>query len=130
MRLVIVVNRQAKRTRDPALLDPAVRQQRRDARPAQARGGGFRVSLGTIPDYGANVDGVRLSGVRKDGAAEKAGLRKGDVIVRIGTRDIHNLDDYMASFGELEAGSTVAIVVVRDGKRVELQMVPQSPQPR
>ncbi|MBX7079007.1 MAG: M28 family peptidase [Nannocystaceae bacterium] len=100
------------------------------ARPAQARGGGFRVSLGTIPDYGANVDGVRLSGVRKDGAAEKAGLRKGDVIVRIGTRDIHNLDDYMASFGELEAGSTVAIVVVRDGKRVELQMVPQSPQPR
>ncbi|MFO0637094.1 MAG: M28 family peptidase [Nannocystaceae bacterium] len=100
------------------------------ARPAQARGGGFRVSLGTIPDYGANVDGVRLSGVRKDGAAEKAGLRKGDVIVRIATRDIHNLDDYMASFAELAPGVSVPIVVVRDGKRVELQLVPQSPQPR
>ncbi len=100
------------------------------ARPATPRGGGFRVSLGTIPDYGAQVDGVRLSGVRKGGAAEQAGLRKGDVIVKIAARDIHNLDDYMASFAELAPAVAVPIVVVRDGARVELQLVPQAPQAR
>ena len=100
------------------------------ARPAASRGGGFRVSLGTIPDYGAKVDGVRLSGVRKDGAAEKAGLVKGDVITRIGSRDIHNLDDYMASFAEMKPEVAIPIVVLREGKSVELSLVPQAPTPR
>ncbi len=95
-------------------------------RPAN-RGGGFRVSLGTIPDYGAKVDGVRLSGVRKGGAAEVAGMRKGDVIKKIGTRDVHNLDDYMAAFAEMKPGEKVVVVVERDGKAVELATTPQAP---
>lgn len=91
------------------------------------RGGGFRVSLGTIPDYAAKVDGVRLSGVREGGAAEKAGMRKGDVIQRLGAREVHNLDDYMAAFAEMKPEVAIAVVVERDGKPVELQMTPQAP---
>jgi aminopeptidase YwaD len=97
------------------------------ARPAVARGGGFRVSLGTIPDYGAKVDGVRLSGVRAAGAAEQAGMRKGDVITKLGGRVIHNLDDYMAAFAEMKPGERIAVGVVRDGKPLDLEMVPQAP---
>jgi len=96
------------------------------ARP-QNRGGGFRVSLGTIPDYGAKVDGVRLSGVRKGGAAETAGMQKGDVIKKIGARDIHNLDDYMAAFAEMKPNEKIVVVVERDGKSLELAMTPQPP---
>ncbi|HWB73367.1 MAG TPA: M28 family peptidase [Nannocystaceae bacterium] len=97
------------------------------ARPAMARGGGFKVSLGTIPDYGAKVDGVRLSGVRTGGAAEKAGMRKGDVIVRIGTRAVHNLDDYMAAFAEMKPNETIGVGITRDGKPMDLEMTPQAP---
>jgi hypothetical protein len=95
-------------------------------RPAQ-RGGGFKVSLGTIPDYGAKVDGVRLSGVRKGGAAEVAGMKKGDVIKKIGTREIHNLDDYMAAFAEMKPNEKVVVVVERDGKTLDLATTPQGP---
>src|SRR5690606_23423285 len=95
------------------------------ARKAPTRGG-FRVSLGTIPDYGANVDGVRLTGVREGGAAAKAGLRKGDVIQRIGEREIHNLDDYMATFAVLEPGVAVDVVVLRDAESVTLSLVPDA----
>lgn len=95
-------------------------------RPAQ-RGGGFRVSLGTMPDYAAKVDGVRLSGVRKGGPADKAGMRKGDVITRLGEREIHNLDDYMAAFAELQPGVTIRAVVRRDGQDVELELIPAAP---
>jgi hypothetical protein len=93
----------------------------------QNRGGGFRVSLGTIPDYGAKVDGVRLSGVRKGGAAETAGMRKGDVIKKIGAREIHNLDDYMAAFAEMKPNEKIVVVIERDGKSLDLAMTPQAP---
>jgi Zn-dependent M28 family amino/carboxypeptidase len=99
------------------------------ARTANARGG-FRVSLGTIPDYGAKVDGVRLTGVREGGAAAKAGVRKGDVIQKIGAREIHNLDDYMATFAVLEPGVAIDVVVLREGQTLTVSLVPDAPQRR
>jgi aminopeptidase YwaD len=96
------------------------------ARTAPARGG-FKVSLGTIPDYGAKVDGVRLTGVREGGAAAKAGLQKGDVIQKIGEREIHNLDDYMATFAVLEPGVEIEVAVERDGQGLTVRLVPDAP---
>lgn len=96
------------------------------ARTAPTRGG-FRVSLGTIPDYGAKVDGVRLTGVREGGAAAKAGIRKGDVIQKIGEREVHNLDDYMATFAVLEPGVAVEVIVLREGQALTVALVPDAP---
>lgn len=90
----------------------------------------FRVSLGTIPDYAAQVDGVRLSGVREGGAAANAGLQKGDVIKKVGAREIHNLDDFMATFGELVPGEPVQVVIEREGATQTLPMTPAAPRPR
>ena len=92
-----------------------------------ARSGGFRVSLGTVPDYAADVDGMKLAGVRPGGPAEAAGLLPGDVIVTIGAREIHNIDDYMAAFGELQPGVAVPVVVERAGERVALTITPAAP---
>ncbi len=87
----------------------------------------FKVSLGTVPDYAADVDGLALSGVREGGPAEAAGLRKGDIIKKMGERDIHSIDDYMAAFGELVPGEAITVVVERDGAAVELQLTPGAP---
>ncbi len=88
---------------------------------------GFRVSLGTIPDYAAENDGLTLSGVRPGGPAEKAGLTKGDVIQKLGEREIHNMDDYMAAFAVLKPGVEIDVVVLRDGKQVTLKLTPAAP---
>jgi aminopeptidase YwaD len=96
-------------------------------RPSQGRTQ-FRVSLGTMPDYGRNVDGMALAGVREGGPAANAGMQKGDVIKRIGEREIHNIDDYMACFGALEPGVAVEIEWERDGARQTAQLVPAAPQ--
>ncbi|MCA9657123.1 MAG: M20/M25/M40 family metallo-hydrolase [Myxococcales bacterium] len=98
-------------------------------RKASSRGG-FRVSLGTIPDYAAQVDGVKLTGVRPGGPAEKAGLKADDVIVALGGREIHNLDDYMAAFGSLKPDVEIDVVVMRKNERVELKMTPAQPSRR
>jgi len=92
--------------------------------------GGFKVSLGTIPDYGAEVDGVQLTGVREGGAASNAGLRKADVIQKIGDREVHNLDDFMATFAVLEPGVAVEVIVLREGQTLTLSLTPDAPRRR
>ncbi len=94
------------------------------ADPHRGAGGGFKVSLGTIPDYAFQGKGVRLTGVRPDAPAERGGMKAGDVIVKLGTHEVTNIHDYMFALGELEAGRAVVLEVERDGARVPLTVIP------
>jgi hypothetical protein len=87
-------------------------------------GGGLRASFGTLPDYAWTGRGMRLSGVRPDAPAERAGLRAGDVIVKVGPHDIGTIYDFMYALGELEPGRAVDVIVERAGARVTVSVVP------
>jgi hypothetical protein len=93
---------------------------------ATPRTGGFRVYLGTIPSYADSDNGLLLDGVRDDSPAAKAGLKAGDRIVKIGTRDIKNVYDYTAALGEMKAGEEYAIEVVRGTERLSLRLKPEA----
>jgi aminopeptidase YwaD len=88
------------------------------------RGGGFRVYLGTIPNYADTTDGLLLDGVRDDSPAAKAGLKAGDRIVKIGNRDIKNVYDYTYALGEMKAGQEYVFEVVRGTERLTLKIIP------
>ena len=90
------------------------------------RTGGFRVYLGTIPNYADTNDGLLLDGVRDDSPAAKAGLKAGDRVVKIGTRDIRNVYDYTAALGEMKAGEEYVIEVVRGTERLSLKIKPEA----
>ena len=94
------------------------------ADPHRGKSGGFKVSLGTIPDYAFTGAGVRLSGVRPDAPAERGGMKAGDVIVKVGPHAITNIHDYMYALGDLEAGRAITVEVERNGSRVPLQIIP------
>jgi Peptidase family M28/PDZ domain/PA domain len=87
-------------------------------------GGGFKVSLGTIPDYAFQGKGVRLTGVRPDAPAARAGMAAGDVIVKVGSHEVTNIHDYMYALGDLEAGREVVVEVDRAGARVAIKVIP------
>jgi hypothetical protein len=91
-----------------------------------ATGGRLRVYLGTIPDYAEEVTGVLLSGVSKDSPADKAGLKSRDVIVELAGKKIENIYDYTHAIEGLKIGESVKIVVIRNGKRMPLKIVPAS----
>jgi hypothetical protein len=97
------------------------------ADPHRGMRGGFKVSLGTLPDYAFTGRGVKLTGARADSPAARAGLRAGDVIVKVGPHDIGNIHDYMFALGDLEAGREVIVEVERDGRRVSMKVVPAPP---
>lgn len=85
---------------------------------------GFRVYLGTIPNYGDSNDGLLLDGVRDDSPAAKAGLKAGDKIVKLAGRDVRNVYDYTYALGEMKAGQEYEIEVMRAGERVKLKLTP------
>lgn len=84
---------------------------------------GFRVRLGTIPDYSGESGGMGITAVRPDSPAAKAGMRGGDIIVRFGPYDIDDVYDYMAALNEFDPGDEVEVVVLRDGERVSFRVV-------
>ncbi|HEU4768834.1 MAG TPA: M20/M25/M40 family metallo-hydrolase [Pyrinomonadaceae bacterium] len=94
--------------------------------PAIPRTGGFRVYLGTIPNYADSTDGLLIDGVRDDSPAAKAGLKAGDRIVKIGTRDVKNVYDYTFALGEMKAGEEYAVEVIRGKERLTLKLTPQA----
>jgi len=93
---------------------------------ATPRAGGFRVYLGTIPNYADTNDGLLLDGVREDSPASKAGLKAGDRIVKIGDREIKNVYDYTYALGEMKAGEEYVIGVVRGTEKLTLKIKPEA----
>lgn len=89
------------------------------------RVGGFRVYLGTIPNYADSNNGMLLDGVRDDSPAAKAGLKAGDRVVKIGKFEIKNVYDYTAALGEMKAGEEYVIEVVRGTEKLSLKLIPE-----
>jgi len=83
----------------------------------------FGASLGTIPDYAGppgGQKGVLLAGVRTGGGADKAGLRRGDILVRLGTHDIGSVEDFMFVLRAARPGQSMKAGLLRGGERREL----------
>jgi Tol biopolymer transport system component len=88
---------------------------------------GLRAYLGTIPDYAqGDTKGVKLSGVSPIGPAAKAGVKAGDIIIKLGGKDIANIYDYTYVMGDLKIGKETTIAVQREGKEVEMKITPGS----
>ena len=96
---------------------------------SQSEGGSrdtLRAYLGTIPDYTTEGSGVKLSGVRAGGPADKAGLKGGDIIVEFGGQEITNIYDYTYALDAVKIGEPVEVVVLRNGEQVRLTVTPEA----
>jgi membrane-associated protease RseP (regulator of RpoE activity) len=87
---------------------------------------GFRVYLGTIPNYADSNDGLKIDGVRDESPAAKAGLKAGDKVVKLAGRDVKNVYDYTYALGEMKAGQEYEVVVMRDGQRLTMKITPEA----
>ncbi len=83
---------------------------------------GYRVFVGTIPDFGEQTDGMKISGVREGSPAARAGLRGGDIIVKFGGAEIKNLYDYTYALGAHKPGETVEVIVKRGTELVKTEV--------
>jgi len=82
--------------------------------------------LGIRPgNYETEDGGVLVEGVSPGGAAEKGGVKDGDVIVEIGGKPVKNIGGYMTAMSTQKAGTAVEIVVLRKGVKTPLKLIPE-----
>jgi aminopeptidase N len=76
---------------------------------------GRRVSFGTVPDFAFAGPGVRAAGVVAGSPAEKAGLKEGDVILKLDATEIPNLQAFSDFLRTAKGGQVVNVSLMRAG---------------
>ncbi len=79
----------------------------------------FKVGLGVIPDYLYDGKGMRIDGVSEDKAAQRAGLQKGDIVIKLGDSLVTDMNSYMRALSSFEEGDKTKVVVKRGDEEVE-----------
>ena len=82
----------------------------------------FKVTLGVMPDYVYDGEGMRIDGIISDRPAEKAKLEKGDIIIKMGDLEVKDIYDYMKGLGMYEKGDKTTVVVLRGKKKVKREV--------
>jgi carboxypeptidase Q len=83
-------------------------------------GGGRRTS-------GVMLEEMKVSEVVEGGVAEKAGIKAGDVILKVNGKAVATVEEYIEAIQT--AGREFPVVVKRDDKEVELKLTFPAPQP-
>ena len=102
---------------------PAVRRTARAAAAARRKAaGGYGPYFGSVPDFGDTEKGVKFADVRSGSPADKAGLKKGDVMISFGGAAIANLQDFTFQLRSRKVGDVVKVIVLREGKELSVDV--------
>jgi len=84
--------------------------------------GGWKVYVGTVPDYSSNSEGFKLSGVSPGSPAEKAGVKANDIMIKFGDKKIENIYDYVYALQDHVPGDVVEVQVKRNGETITVKI--------
>ncbi len=82
----------------------------------------FKVTMGVMPDYTFEQEGMRIDGVTDGKPASKAGLQKGDIVIRLGNHNVKNVQEYMKALSNFKKGDATEVEVIRDTKKMVLPL--------
>jgi aminopeptidase YwaD len=73
----------------------------------------FNVTLGIMPDYSYPGSGLRIDAVSEGRTAEAAGLKTGDIIIKLGNYSVISLQSYMEALSKFNRGDQTTVVFLR-----------------
>lgn len=82
----------------------------------------FTVSMGIMPDYTYSGGGVKVDGVSDGRAAQKAGLKAGDVVIKLGEFSISSVESYMQALSKFKKGDATKVKVKRGNEELEFDI--------
>lgn len=91
-------------------------------RTTTASSSGGRPYVGAAPDYAAEDGGVLVGAISSGSPAEKAGLQKGDLIVRFADIRINNVQDYSDAISAKKPGDKIKVQVKRGAETLDLDL--------
>lgn len=63
--------------------------------------------------------GIMVQGLLEDGAAKKAGIKEGDIILKVDGREVNRVNQLQSYIATKSAGSDVKVTIFRDGKEFD-----------
>lgn len=75
----------------------------------------FKVTMGVMPDYTFEGPGMRIDGVTDNKPAAKAGIKKGDIVKKLGDLEVKDVQGYMKALSVFKKGDSTTVEVMRDG---------------
>ncbi len=82
----------------------------------------FSVTLGIVPDYMFEGPGMRIDGVSDGKPAIKAGIKGGDILLKLGDFLVKDMSSYMSALAKFKKGDKTVAVLMREGKEISLQV--------
>jgi hypothetical protein len=82
----------------------------------------FKLTLGIMPDYFYEGEGVQVDGVTDGKPASLAGVQRGDILLGLGDFSIRDMQSYMQALAGMQQGKTVELRVRRKGELIELKV--------
>jgi len=73
----------------------------------------FKVTLGVMPDYVSNDEGMKVDSVIEGRPGAEAGMQSGDIVIKMGDMEVKNIYDYMEGLGKFKKGESTTVVVKR-----------------
>ena len=71
-----------------------------------------------MPDYSFSGPGLRIDGVSENRPAQKAGLKTGDVITKLGLHSISSIEGYMQALGAFKKGEKTQVQILRGSEKL------------
>jgi S1-C subfamily serine protease len=91
--------------------------------PAPAPPSGYGAWFGSVPDMDNSVGGIFLAGVTDGSPAQKAGLKQGDTILKMGGTEIPDLMAMTTLLRAKKPGDTIEVVFLRDNKEKKVPVI-------
>ncbi|MEX0598272.1 MAG: PDZ domain-containing protein, partial [Candidatus Paceibacterota bacterium] len=82
----------------------------------------FSVTLGVVPDYMYDGEGMRIDGVTEGKPAFEAGIKSGDIIKKLGDMEITDMMAYMTALSKFQKGQQSKVIVLRSNKLITLDI--------
>ncbi|MDX2248869.1 MAG: M28 family peptidase [Bacteroidia bacterium] len=79
----------------------------------------FTVTMGIMPDYTYDGEGMKIDGVSEGKPAQKAGIQAGDIVLKLGDYPIRDMQSYMQALSLLKRGDKTKVLFLREGKELE-----------
>ncbi|MEZ4771747.1 MAG: M28 family peptidase [Bacteroidia bacterium] len=82
----------------------------------------FTVTMGIMPDYTFDGEGLKIDGVSEGKPAQKAGIQAGDIVLKLGEYPIRDMQSYMQALSIFKRGEKTSVILLREGKELELDL--------
>ena len=99
------------------LIFKSVEQKQTMSQPAR-----MKVTLGIMPDYAFDKNGVRADSVIDNRPGQNAGMIEGDIVIKIKDMDISDIYKYMEALSKIEPGTKTQMTVLRDKEEIVLDV--------